>query len=168
MPTLKVLNGYGKYQDDDALYTVISYIWKPYKIPHHIIGGTNVDLDHPVESMIAHAMNFNKYSRTRLRHYVLSFEPYADITLGLLARVAAFISEDIGKAYPNVYALHEDKDHYHIHFVVSPIAMNGHRYRGNVDEYHNLQFMFNIWLHGFNLGMVVPVKYNPQDPDDEE
>ena len=165
MPTLKIVNGYGKYQDDNAIHDAITYIWLPWKIPHGVIGGTNVDLSDPVNSMIAHAMNFNKYSRTRLRHYILSFDPQWRVDLGLLARAAAYISENIGKVYPNVYAVHEDKVYYHIHFIVSPISVKGYRYRGSHDEYRFLLFQMNVYLHGFNLGNVIPVKYKPDESE---
>lgn len=168
MPTLKIVNGYGKYQDDNALHDTITYILQPWKVPHQIIGGTNVDMNNPVESMVAHAQKFNKYSRTRLRHYIISFEPRYNITLKVLANVAAHISKELGNSYPNVYALHEDKPHYHIHFIVSPIGLNGRRVRGSYDEYKVMLFYLNAILLGFNLGRVVPVKYYPNRLESEE
>ena len=51
MTLFKVLNGKGRYHDDNARETVVEYILNPYKVRHGYIGGGYVTME-SVESIV--------------------------------------------------------------------------------------------------------------------
>ncbi len=139
MPTLKTLNGAGKYHDSNARQDVISYILKPGKTPHHFIGGVEVDMNNPAQSMTQVAQAHGKDSRIRLHHCVISFHPDEVDALNIVQTVAEQISEKIGETYQTVYAVHEDTDHPHVHVVYNSVSYaTGNKYHGSKKDYYAL------------------------------
>lgn len=73
MRKLKVINGNGKYKDEDSRVDVINYILRKDRAIHGHWGGSHIDLQFPIAAMEAHADSWNKNSGVRIRHFVLSF-----------------------------------------------------------------------------------------------
>lgn len=158
MATIKFLNGAGKYNDANALKCVIAYILQPSKTPRHIIGGKHVDLQNAVESMQAVAQHFGKDYGTRLRHFVLSFrlnEVYSNHTP---IAVAEQICTYIGKKYQIIYALHEDTEVPHIHFVFNAVSyIDGCKYHGNKRDHYGLISCVKSALRYSGITQLIPV-----------
>jgi hypothetical protein len=163
MATIKILNAKGKYNDDFARQNVIAYILQPNKTPHRIIGGIRIDMANPAQSMTDVAVQFNKDSKVRLRHFVLSFNPNEVAGLDMLQTIAQWLCKYIGMYYQVVYALHEDTDHPHIHFVFNSICYHsGQRYRGDKAEYYDLLNYTKNALHHVGIHCLIEVKYRPE------
>ena len=65
--------------------------------------------------------------------------------------------------YQVVYALHEDTDYPHIHFVFNSICyQNGQRYRGDKAEYYDLLNYAKNALHHVGIHCLIEVKYRPE------
>lgn len=162
MAILKILNSAGKYTDENARYDVIHYIMQSYKTPDNIIGGAKVDMRNPALSMETTAESFNKNSRTRLRHFTLSFHQNENVSLQDIIDIATAICFYIVKKYEVVYALHEDTSQLHIHFVFNTISyIDGYRYKGNRQEYYELINTVKEILHQYGIHILKDVQYIP-------
>lgn len=162
MAMIKFLDAAGKYQDDDALNDVIRYICYPNKTPSNVIGGVCVDMNDIANSMKAVSRQYNKDSRKRLVHFVVSFTS-RELTSTTMARQIGYeISEYIGQRYQVVYAMHEDTIYPHLHFVFNRISyVDGSRYRGQHGEYsHIVEYVRKI-VASFGIRKFYIYKYNP-------
>jgi hypothetical protein len=169
MATIKFLNAQGKYADDLARQTVISYILQPAKTPHRIIGGAYVDMTNPAQSMTDVAVHYGKDSRVRLRHFVLSFNPGEVSDLETIYLIADRLCRCIGMTYQVVYAVHEDTLHPHIHFVFNSISYRtGNRYRGDKEAYFDTMESIKNTLHQAGIFVLIRVKSLPGNPDPNE
>lgn len=159
MATIKFLNGAGKYSDANALKDVITYILQPSKTPRHIIGGKYVDPQNAVESMQTVAQHFGKDYGIRLRHFVLSFQPKEVYCSQIPIAVAEQICAYIGKKYQVIYALHENTETPHIHFVFNAVSyIDGYKYHGNKQDYYSLISCVKGALRYSGITQLIPVK----------
>lgn len=159
----------GKYHDDQAIPDLISYITRAEKTPSRIIYGVHVDMQNIADSMINVSRSYGKYSRLRLHHFIISFEPKYKSKLDLLARVAEAICNYIGKTNQIVASLHEDTQYPHIHFVFNAVSfVNGYKYRAGKEEYYELVNCVASILSAHSLYPLVPVKYIPTPLDPHE
>ena len=159
----------GKYQDDQAIPDLIEYITRPEKTPSGMIFSKNVDKEDMAGSMIKVSERFNKNSRLRLHHFVVSFEPEYKEQTDLLIRVAKKICNHIGGLYQIVAAVHEDTDNLHIHCVFNAVSlMDGTKYRGGKKEYRDLTEKIKKILHKEGRFILIKVKYVPGPLDPHE
>ena len=129
----------GKYQDDLAIPNLIAYITRADKAKSGMIGGVGIDPNHIADSMIRVSNAFNKNSRIRLHHFIVSFTHWECADPGILYCIGMEISRRIGQEYQIAFALHEDTDYPHLHFVFNAVSfVDGHRYRGGKKEYAEL------------------------------
>lgn len=169
MAIFKCLNAAGKYQDPNARENVIRYVTSPYKTPSHIIGGVEVNMYDPAASMDHVAAHFQKEDGVRLRHFVVSFFKNEIRSQQYPAEIAYRIAAEIGMQYQVVYALHEDSDMLHIHFVHNTINyVTGQRYRGNKTEYYNLKHMIRGILGAYGINRFYEVSYRPDQDNPNE
>jgi hypothetical protein len=162
MATIKFLNAQGKYADDLARQTVISYILQPAKTPHRIIGGAYVDMMNPAQSMTDVAIHYGKDSKVRLRHFVLSFNPGEVSDPETIHLIADWLCKYIGINYQVVFAVHEDTPHPHIHFVFNSVShRTGKRYRGDKQEYYDILNCAKNALHQVGIHVLIESKYLP-------
>jgi hypothetical protein len=159
----------GKYQDDQAIPDVINYITRPDKTPSQIIYGVHVDMQNISESMIEVSKRYGKYSRLRLHHYVLSFDPVHKKNPELLAKVAVAVCDYIGRCYQIVASLHEDTLYPHVHFVFNAVSfVNGYKYHGGIGEYKELENNIRTILSTYGLYPLAAVNYKPTPLDPHE
>lgn len=151
-----------KYHDDNAIIDVISYICQPSKTRSGIVGGVGVDPKNIANSMIAVSKHFKKYSRIRLHHFVISFGKEDLQSTKILPEIAQKIAAYIGSEYQTVFALHEDTENLHIHFVFNAVSyIDGKKYRGGISEYYQLIGGIGAILSTYRLYPLIPVKYTP-------
>lgn len=154
MAHYKVINQAGKFQDSSAYDDVIRYCTNPDKTPSGLIGGRNLDTDYAAEQMETVADVFDKNSKTRLEHTVLSFSPKEEIAQAGIVEIADSLADYYAKDYQVLYAVHENTDHPHVHMVMNRISYrDGHRYRGNKREYYGVRAHLKKELrkHGLHL-----------------
>lgn len=165
MPVLKIIcrenktwtnqTGVPKYHDDSALEDVISYCIQPNKTPHGFVGGFGVNLNQPAFEMERLAKAYGKKSGLRLRHMILSFsreetKRFRKRALDNLKKIADYAAQYYGIEYQIIYAIHEDTDHYHIHFVMNTVSFrNGAKYRGDKGDYYHFQEYLRIFLREY-------------------
>lgn len=131
MAILKTSNGRHKYFDDDSRKDVLDYILDPVKMPHGYCGKYTVDQENPHESMLLIAERYGKTFGVKLRHFIISFDPSELTDPKKAYDIALDIADFFIRDYQTVFAVHEDKDHLHIHFVINSISyVNGERYYG--------------------------------------
>jgi hypothetical protein len=146
MPYFK--NTIGLYRNDDCVDNVINYVCDPLKTPSGFIGGLSV-LTTNTEDII---MQFNmikeiyhKEDGKQVRHFVLSFSPYYRIEDNNLFNMARLIAAYYADNYQIIYAIHEDKSHQHIHFVMNTVSFrDGKKYSLGRGDYYN--FMSHIGM----------------------
>ena len=107
----------GKYQDDIAIPNLIAYITRDDKAKSGMIGGVGIDPNHIADSMVMVSNAFNKNSRIRLHHFIVSFTHWECADPGIFYCIGMEISRRIGQEYQIAFALHEDTDYPHLHFV---------------------------------------------------
>ena len=157
----------GKYLDDYAIHNLITYITRPDKTPSQMIGGYGVDPDHIADSMAQISNQFSKNSRIRLHHFIVSFTRWECSAPGVLYCIGMAISNQIGPEYQIAFALHEDTEYPHLHFVFNAIShIDGHRYRGGKKEYHELYHLVRQALKGFRIRELLPVDYREEDGEE--
>lgn len=162
MATVKFLNAAGKYDDPDARAAVIAYITQKEKTPHGYVGTCAVDLTCAAQQMQAVAESYKKDNKVRIRHFVVSFYPGEIKGAGQANFIAMMLSWDLGSRYQCVYAVHEDTEHVHFHFVFNPVSyVDGYKYSGTKEEHHMLKQL--IWKHvrGMGVKRFYEVKYHP-------
>lgn len=131
-----------KYFDEDSYHSVINYIFSHAKS----IGGNTHSAETSADEMLYVANQFHKNSGKRLRHSVLSFSKKERVTANLANNYAIGIKEFYADEFQIVYAVHNNTDEVHIHFVMNQISyIDGHRYAGKKQDYYAFkQFVQNI------------------------
>ena len=137
---LKTVNSKGKYRDSDAKEDVISYILRGDKTPEEYKGGVMVDFSNPADSMKAVSKKFGKESGVQLRHFIMTFSPEELSDANKVNEIGKKISRYVGEDFQNVYAVHTDRPHLHIHIVSNSVSyIDGHRYYGTKKEFHEFK-----------------------------
>lgn len=126
-----------KYHDENSLFDVISYCCNPAKAKSKLIGGFGISIPNAAEQMDGLARSYGKADGIRLRHMVLSFEPGERIVPEFAFQIAYQIAWYYGCKYQIVFAVHQDKPHLHIHFVMNTVSfVDGHKYAGKKEDYY--------------------------------
>ena len=159
MANLKTANRAGKYSDPDAKEDLIAYIIQPQKAIHGFIGGHHITANCPAQSMSAVSEHFGKSKGVQLRHYIISFLP-EELTDPVIANdIGNEISAWIGEEYQIVYAVHENRPHLHLHFIVNTVSyLDGHRWHGTKQEFYQLKNAIAAILRKHNIHPLIYVK----------
>lgn len=135
----KKVNVPGKYQDDNAIPTLINYIMRSDKTPSGIKGGYCVDLNDIAGSMIAVSEKFGKNSKIRLHHFIISFSRNGYPGVRWIPTFIDRICTPISQRYQIAYAFHEDTLYRHIHFAFNAVSyVDGYKYHNSETDYRNL------------------------------
>ncbi|WP_130870549.1 relaxase/mobilization nuclease domain-containing protein [Intestinimonas massiliensis (ex Afouda et al. 2020)] len=132
----------GKYHDRDSFHDVISYVLRPEKTPSHYIGGIGVDVLYAAAQMETLSACFGQNQGVHLRHMILAFENgelyrSRKHALALAYQLAYPIAQFYGDCYQVIYAVHEDTDNVHIHFVMNTTNYRtGRKYPGTKEDYY--------------------------------
>ena len=129
-----------KYFDENSYYDVINYI-----LSHAVYyGAANIHSIHTAaDEMRNVAIAFNKGKGKRVRHSVLSFGDWENVTPEIADAFAQKIILHYADDFQIVYAVHANTDEVHIHFVMNQISfLDGHRYPGDKADYYR----FRKWI----------------------
>lgn len=128
-----------KYFDENSYHDGIDYITRDNTVTY--TGGENVtSIETAASEMKAVAAYFHKDSGKRLRHSVLSYAENEHVTPEMADKFAKEIIQHYAPEYQIVYAVHEDTDHVHTHFVMNQVSyQDGHRYAGKKKDYYDFQ-----------------------------
>ena len=143
MPVFKVIyrpgpyvtdTGLPKYHDDEALEMVISYCQDTAKTGGQYIGGFGVNVAQAAYEMNLLAWTYGANKGLRLRHWILAFssdkvKQFGSNVYPMLDHIARQAAAYYGSQYQIIYAIHMDRDHPHIHFVMNTVSFeDGKKY----------------------------------------
>lgn len=156
MAVLKVVHEPKKYHDSSAYQNVLSYCLNLEKTPSGLIGGRNIDTDHAAEEMETISKAFGKTDKTKVRHFILSFSPREHMNPAEVAKIADQVAGFYSDRYQIVFAVHEDTDHPHIHFVINHVNFrDGRHYHGTKQDFYGLQSCIKKILKPYGLKLAV-------------
>lgn len=127
---------HGKYFDKNSYRDAINYISRNNTIAY--TGGENVaSIKTAALEMEKLSASFHKDSGKRIRHSVLSYDKNEQVTPEMADLFAKEIIQHYAPEFQIVYAVHEDTEHVHTHFVMNQVSyQDGHRYAGKKKDYY--------------------------------
>ena len=154
MARYKVINRAGDYRTDQDVRNVLNYVTSPGKISAGSVLGGAVLPELAADMMECVTDVFHNAEGLRLRHSVLSFSPDEGLSLEAVKAIArdclSFYEDD----YQIISAVHEDREHLHIHFVMNTTNYNtGSKYCGTKKDYYD--FLGHIDAHLIPYGTHV-------------
>lgn len=139
MSTYKVVGvgEHGKYFDENAYHDLNKYIFNHEKAA--LVGGAGVaSTESAAQEMQQTARNFGKDKGKRVRHSVLSFSEEENVTTEQAGKFAQEIIQFYAPEFQITYAVHENTEDIHIHFIMNQISYkDGHRYGGKKKDYYD-------------------------------
>ena len=152
MAVLTSPNCRDRYRDENARENLIKYVTNPHKAKSGFYGGVMVDIDHAAEEMRSTATEFKKDSGVRLRHFILSFD-YDEVRDPKMAYdIAHHLALVMANRYETVYAVHQNTDQLHIHFILNSVSYtDGMRYSGSRKEFYALMSAMKHVLQDYNI-----------------
>ena len=157
MSTLKMVYN-NNYNNINIKENAIEYILNPFRAISGYVGGVGVSPECPAESMQLVSEIFNKMNGIQIRHYILSFDPEEFSAPYIVNDIAVQIAHTIGKEYQVVFAVHENKPHLHVHFIVNTISyIDGHRHRGTHAEFYGLKSRVSDILKKYGVNVLIYV-----------
>lgn len=164
MAILKPINKRGKYHDLDAREELARYIFNPQKMYSGYCGGVGVTED-VVGSMNEIASRFEKTKGVQLRHMILSFSPEEIDDPEIVNEIACHVAMFIGQEFQVVFAVHENTENLHVHFMQNHISYkDGHRYSGSKKEYYNLvNFLRKLLWEEYRIRLMTASPLSDKD-----
>lgn len=168
MAILKIVNRRNGKRKRSHLAGVIKYVLKTEKTEEKLIYGQNLEPERAYQMMMETKDLFNKRKGMDYFHFVLSYPPNEKITPEQALEQAKELLERTKKfrGYETLVAVHRDKKHIHVHFIVNSVNfVDGRKFhlsRKELEALKQLQNQINI-EKGFS---AAPGKY--QDMNGEE
>lgn len=168
MAILKIVNRRNGKSKRSHLAGVIKYVLKTEKTEEKLIYGQNLEPERAYQMMMETKDLFNKRKGMDYFHFVLSYPPNEKITPEQALEQAKELLERTKKfrGYETLVAVHRDKKHIHVHFIVNSVNfVDGRKFhlsRKELEVLKQLQNQINI-EKGFS---AAPGKY--EDMNGEE
>lgn len=136
-----------KFFDENSYHDAINYIDQYGKARY--TGGMGISsMETAAEEMRQNATSFRKDSGKRVRHSVLSFRKEEHVTAEQAHAYGQKIVEYYAPEYQIAYAVHENTEHPHIHFIMNQVAhTDGHRYGGKKKDYYDFKYYIQSVIH---------------------
>ena len=113
------------YCNENAVENVIGYIFDECKMPHKIIGGIGVSCDDK-ETAISQFKMVKEFYRNqkgkKVIHFWVSFEKQEILSVEEYLHIGYMIADFFDENYQIIFALHENTDNDHLHFVVNTVS----------------------------------------------
>lgn len=113
------------YFEENSIPNVIHYIIKPEKTLHGFIGGYGVNLlneQSMIDSFLIVKNIYHKKNGRQLKHFIVSFSSAENITPILAYQLAWEIASLYSDKFQILFAVHEETQNLHIHFVVNTVS----------------------------------------------
>lgn len=140
MAVYKVINKAGNYRNEDAAERLLAYMTSPQKAKKDGIFGGAVIPEIAALSMntVTEIFHNDTGSGPCLRHSVLSFSPDEGLSPADVKKIASKAIEHYEDKYQIVAAVHEDREHLHIHFGMNTTSYcDGSKYHGTKKDYYD-------------------------------
>ena len=126
---MEVIKIIGKsYDDNFAVYNLISYICRKDKTLDGLVGGfgiSNISVNSTIEEFTTVKKVFNKMGGKQAHHIVISFGEFYDDSDAFLKSYK--IAEYFRTSFQVCFAVHRDKMNTHSHFVVNSVSFTDGR-----------------------------------------
>lgn len=139
MAVVEIVSPKGKYKDEHAIRDTINYILNPAKVPEGcvILRGVTSAVT-AAEQMSILSKVYGKDKGTRLRHFIICFEPKETTDIQTVHEIGWRLSDYYAGQYQLVGAVHQNTEHLHIHFIMNMVnTMNGKKYSGKKKDYYD-------------------------------
>ncbi len=113
----------GEYKNPDACENVIRYVFRQKSSSP--IGGNAVypiETENVIDQFQLIKEGYHKMNGRQVFHFCLSYPDNSDDRKILAYEDAKQVSQMIGREFQNVYGIHEDTDHVHVHFAVNSVS----------------------------------------------
>lgn len=139
MAIIKIISPKGKYKDEDTLRDTINYILNPAKVPEgYVILRGVTSASTAAEQMDILSKVYRKDKGTRLRHFIISFDPEDTKDIQTVHEIGWRLSDFYAGQYQLVGAVHQNTKHLHVHFVMNVVnALDGKKYSGKKKDYYD-------------------------------
>lgn len=146
MATFRVIHGPQKYHDDRTYADLIRYVTSPQKVRPGGVIGAAVLPEVAELAMKTVTAAYHKEEYVKLRHSVLSFDPDEQVDYQTARDIACMAMKFYDAGYQTIAAIHEDKPHLHIHFLMNTTNYRtGRKYHENKQVYHaNLKYINTV------------------------
>lgn len=152
MPLFTTANKEGVYRKNHDKEHVINYILSESKAISGLCGAFGVVAENIAHSMDVVSAQFGKTKGIQLRHFILSFHPKETQDKLLVAEIGYKFAQYLSREFQTVYALHEDKPHLHVHFVINSVSfIDGHRYYGTRKEFYMVMNFLKYLLNEYGF-----------------
>lgn len=155
MAYIKIVNK--DYMDWKAIYNVINYIFHYSSVPLEYVGGYGISFiegdyaDDIIEQFETVKIIYKKEMFKLLRHFVITFAPYENITPMKAKEIAWEFIKYFGKNYQVVFAVHTNTEHVHVHIVLNTTNIfTGNNYREFFEIDKINEFLNNIMINRKN------------------
>lgn len=159
MSILHFING--KNRSLSQLKGSIAYIFNPEKVKHGCRGGTGVVYDEAYDDMKIIKVLHNKTKGRQYIHFIISFDK------GISYLKAFDICEEIldyfSDEYQIVFAVHENTENIHGHFILNTVAVDGRKFRQSTKEMLSFRTFVNEILEDYGLNTIGKIEMMPID-----
>ena len=145
-----------KYHDANALNDLIFYIQCEDRTNPSLVGGLAVNPFAAAEEMEGITALAGKQKGVHLRHFIISFSPEELQSAKTAFNIAKDIAEFYADRHQIVYAVHTNKCHLHIHFIMNTVSyQTGMKYAGDRKDFYLFQTHMRRILHRYGLRQEV-------------
>lgn len=133
------------YSNPECVHNLVAYILRDKSTGRRVryYGGYGLNISKADEQMKLVKNYYCKADKRLMKHFLVSFDdnvtPYDAYILGW--RIGAYYADK----YQLVFAVHEDTDYIHIHFVFNSVSfVDGSKYCGNYNDLVSLKHYVNL------------------------
>ncbi len=122
--------------------TTLDYVKKKEKVDEKLLSGIDCTPQTVNEEMQTTKELWGKTDGRTYKHFVQSFAPGEEVTLGLAHKIAQELAENVKawKGYEVLIATHKDTDHIHTHFVVNSVSHeNGYKLQWSKQDLRDMK-----------------------------
>lgn len=142
------------YKNPESVPILIGYVMQPEKTEDHYVGGNGILPCSTIEDAI---MQFQvvknvwgKNEGVQFFHFTVSFSYEEDVDPYQAYISAYWISTYFGGQYQVIYAVHQDTENVHIHFLVNSVSyVDGSKLNFGRDDYWKLYS--HVWYEVASL-----------------
>lgn len=146
MAIYKVINKSGNYRTAQDVKNVTNYVTSPGKVREDGVSGGAVLPEIAADAMESVTRAYHNTEGLHLRHSVLSFDPKECLSPDDVKEIAQECLSFYKDKYQIISAVHEDRDHLHIHLVMNTTNYtDGSKYPGTRKDYYDfLNYIDNL------------------------
>lgn len=164
MSILKYFNG--RNRSLSKLKDRIIYISDPDKVKSGYVGGTGILPTTAFQDMKTIKILHGKVIGRQYIHMVLSFD--TEVTPLLANEVCTEILEMYRGRYQVIFAIHENTENVHGHFIINSVGVEGEKFRQSKSEMLQFRAKINLILKKYGLNEIRKTEIGDEDENEFE